>query len=106
MALLSDEFTWKLWIFLLRSKNKFFDTFKLWLLREEANRSKLDYLQMDSRGEFISIAFQSFFQKRRTKIRYAVPYMHEDNGIMEQCYRTLELIKDSLLIDSGLPTQF
>ena len=31
---------------------------------------------------------------------------HEENGIVEQCWRTLAQMKDSFLIDSGLPTQF
>ena len=29
MALLLEKFIWKLWIFLLKSKDKFFDIFKL-----------------------------------------------------------------------------
>ena len=32
--------------------------------------------------------------------------MHKENGIAERCWRTLAQMKDSLLIDSGLPTQF
>ncbi len=32
--------------------------------------------------------------------------MHEENGIAERCWRTLSTMKDSLLIDSGLPLNF
>lgn len=39
---------------MLRNKDKFFDVFKLWLPRVEANRSRFDYLQTDSGGEFMS----------------------------------------------------
>ena len=49
---------------MLRSKDKFFDAFKLWLPRAEAGGSKLDCLQTDDRREFISVAFQSFWQER------------------------------------------
>ena len=44
VALLLDEFTRKLWIILLRSKDEFFDTFKLRLLRAEVCGNKLDCL--------------------------------------------------------------
>ena len=32
--------------------------------------------------------------------------MHKENNIVERCWRTLATIKDSLLIDSGLPVNF
>lgn len=57
MDLLFDKFTQKSWIFLLRSKDKFFDTFKLWLLRVKVSGSRLDYLWSDGEGEFISTIF-------------------------------------------------
>ena len=106
VALLLDKFTRKSWILLLRSKDKFFDAFKLWLPRAEASGNRLDCLRANGGGEFISAALQSFCQERGIKIGYAAPYMHEENGIAERCWRTLAQMKDSLLIDSGLPTQF
>ena len=68
---------------MLRSKDEFFDAFKLWLLRAEAGGSRLDCLRTDGGGEFISIALQSFCQEQGIKIGYAAPYMHEENGIAE-----------------------
>lgn len=35
VVLLFDKFTRKLWILILKSKNKFFDIFQLWLPRTE-----------------------------------------------------------------------
>ena len=106
IGLLLNKYTWKSWILLLRSKDEFFNTFKLWLPRAETCGSRLDCLRTDGGGEFISTAFQSFCQERGINIGYAVPYIHEENGIAERCWRTLTQMKDSLLIDSGLPTQF
>ena len=60
VALLLDKFTRKSWVLMLRSKDEFFDAFKLWLPRAEAGGSRLDCLQTDSRGEFISVALQGF----------------------------------------------
>ena len=106
VVLLLDEFTRKLWIILLRSKDEFFDTFKLWLPRAEACGNKLDCLRTDGGGEFISTPLQSFFEKRGIKIGYAAPYMHKENGIAEQYCRTLAQMKDSLFIDNKLPNHF
>lgn len=106
VALLLDEFTRKSWILLLRSKDEFFDVFKLWLPRAKTCGYKLDCLRSDDGGEFISAALQSFCQERGIKIGYAAPYMHDENGIAKRCWRALAQMKDSLLIDSGLPTRF
>lgn len=61
---------------------------------------------MDGGGEFISAALKSFCEDRSITIGYAAPYMHEENGIAERCWRILATMKDSLLIDSGLPVNF
>ena len=106
IVLLLNEFTWKFWIFFLRSKDKFFDVFKLWLPRVEASGNRLDYLRADDGGEFISAILQSFCQEKGIKIGYTAPYIYEENNIAEQCWKTLAQMKDSLLINSGLPTQF
>lgn len=70
---------------MLKSNNKFFNIFKLWLLRAKTCRNKLDYLQTDGKGEFINTAFQSFCQKQEIKIGYVVLYMYKENGMVEQC---------------------
>lgn len=44
LAILFDKFTRKLWIFMLRSKDKFFDIFKFWLPKAKACENKLDCL--------------------------------------------------------------
>lgn len=106
VGLLLDEFTQKSWVLFLRSKDKFFDAFKLWLPRAEACGEKLGCLRMDGGGEFISATLKSFCEDRNITIGYAAPYMHEENGIAERCWRTLATMKDSLLIDSGLSVSF
>lgn len=41
---LFDKFICKLWIFLLKNKDKFFNTFKLWLLKVKVYKTRLDCL--------------------------------------------------------------
>lgn len=85
VALLLNISIRKSWILFLRNKNEFFDMFKLWLPRIESSRSKLNCLQMDGRGEFTSVALQSFCHERGIKTGYVTPYIHEENGIVKWC---------------------
>ena len=85
VGLLLDEFTQKSWVLLLRSKDKFFDAFKLWLPYAEACEEKLGCLRTDGGREFISAALKSFCKDRSITIGYAAPYIHEENRIAEQC---------------------
>lgn len=84
IGLLLNEFTYKLWILFLKSKDEFFNAFKLWLLRVEVCGSRLDCLWTDDGKEFISTTFQNFCQKWGIKIGYATPYIYKENGIAKQ----------------------
>lgn len=79
---------------------------ELLLSRAEICKYKLDCLQSDGRGEFISTALQSFCQEREIKIGYTAPYMHKENGLVERYWKILLQIKNSILIDSKLPNKF
>ena len=102
-----DKFICKSWIFLLQSKDEFFDAFKLYLPHaEEISKKKLECLQINGRGEFISKAHKGFCNEKSIIIGYTLPYIHEENSITEQYWRTLATIKDSLLINTSLLIKF
>lgn len=103
MILLLDEYNQKSWILLLRLKDEFFDMFKLWLLWTKSNREKLDCLWTNSREEFIIIVVKKLCNERGVEIDYAVPYIHEENDIIDNCWQTFLTIKNSILIDSKHP---
>lgn len=63
-------------------------------------------LRADGGGGFISTKLKDFCDKRGIAIKYAAPYMHEENGVAERGWRTIVTMKDSFLIDSGLPLEF
>lgn len=54
----------------------------------------------------MSIKLRDFCKEKGIQIRYATPYLHEENGIAERGWKTLVIMKDALLIDSGLPINF
>lgn len=91
----------------LYSKDEFVDVFQTWLPRVENESGNLmKALRADGSGEFISAKLKDFCEKKGITIKYAAPYMHEENGIAERGWRTIVTMKDSLLIDSGLPLEF
>lgn len=54
----------------------------------------------------MSIKLRDFCKEKGIQIRYATSYLHEENGIAERGWKTLVIMKDALLIDSGLPINF
>ncbi len=91
----------------MRGKDDFVDAFQVWLPRVEAESGcSMKLLRADGGGEFISKKLRSFCEKRGIAIRYAAPYVHKENGLAERGWRMIVTMKDSMLIDSGLPNDF
>ena len=91
----------------MRRKDDFIDAFQAWLPRAEAESGcSMKILRADGGGEFISHKLRTFCEKRGILIKYAAPYVHEENGLAERGWRTIVTMKDSMLIDSGLPNGF
>ena len=71
-------------MFYLQGKDDFVDAFQAWLPRVKAESEYLlGTLRADGEGEFISIKLCLFCEKRGIVIKYAAPYMHEENGLAE-----------------------
>lgn len=106
-AILLDANTRKSWVAYLRSKDEFVDVFQVWLPVVEKQCSKsMKVLCADDGGKFISAKLKDFCDKRGITIKYAVPYMHEENVIAERGWKTIVTMKNSLLVDSRLPLNF
>ena len=94
-ALIMCECTRKTWILYLQTRDKFVDAFQSWLPRVEAESGcKMKALRADGGGKFISTKLMKFFEKQGIKIKYATPYLHEENGLAERGWRTLVTMKD------------
>ncbi len=106
-AILICEHTRKTWTLYLRGKDDFVDAFQAWLPRVEAESGcSMKLLRADGGGEFISKKLRSFCEKQGIVIRYAAPYVHEENGLTERGWTTIVTMKDLILIDSGLANDF
>ena len=80
MAFLLNEFTYKSWVLLLQSKDKFFDVFKLWLPQAIICGEKLRCLQVDGGREFISTLLKNFCNKKDITIDYTASYLYQKTG--------------------------
>lgn len=67
---------------------------------------QMKILRADGDAEFISNKLQFFCEKRGITIRYVGLYMHEENGLAKQGWRTIVTMKNLMLIDSGVPNAF
>lgn len=106
-ATLICKHTRKSWVLVLPSKDAFVEAFQDWVPQVESKAGcKLQSLRADGRGEFISIKLQNWCAGRGIKIKYAAPYMHEENGIAERGWKTIATMKNSLLLNSVLPNDF
>lgn len=88
-------------------KDGFIDAFQIWLskVEKESNKS-LKVLYTDSSGELILAKLKNICDWKDIIIKYIVPYMHKKNGLADQGSKTIVIIKDSLLINSGLLLKF
>ena len=56
--------------------------------------------------EFISTKLIGFCDRGGIRMKYVTPYIHKENDIVEQGWRIIVIIKNFLLIESGLPLEF
>lgn len=56
--------------------------------------------------EFILHKFWTFCEKKSILIKYAASHVYQQNKLAEQGWRTIITMKDSMLINNGLPNRF
>ncbi|KAI7967601.1 hypothetical protein MJO29_000878 [Puccinia striiformis f. sp. tritici] len=66
----------------------------------------LRILRSDNGGEFNSTAFLVFLKSKGIAAEHAIAYHHYQNGLIERFNRTLQEMRSTLLLDSGLPRPF
>jgi transposase InsO family protein len=87
---LLDDFSRKCWIYPLESKDQVFETFKKFKTRVENEIEKtIKYLQTDNGGEFCSNEFEFLCVRNGIRRVKTVPYISQENGIIERMNRTI-----------------
>jgi len=99
-----DEFTRKLWIYLLAKKDEVFGVFKKFrLLVQNESGEVISRLRNDGGGEFTSTKFNDFFSSNDINHEVTAPYTPQHNGILERKNRTLVNMIRSMLKQKQMP---
>lgn len=85
-----DDFSKKVWLYLLKSKRQVLDKFKEWkTLVEKQSEQKIKVLRSDNGGEYISKAFDVFLHKHGIARETSAPYTPQQNRVAERANRTI-----------------
>ena len=102
-----DDFSRKVWVYLLKSKDQTLESFKTWktLVENQVDR-KVKCLRTDNGLEFCNTAFDNFCKENGILRHRTVPYTPQQNGVAERMNRTLLEKLRCILFTSGLPKSF
>ena len=107
VAILLHSKTQKTWVMYFWSKDKFVDVFQIWLSKIENKSNKcIKALCADRGGKFISKKLKDIRKKKSIMIKYTALYMYEENRFAKRGWRTIVIMKESLLVDNGFSIEF
>lgn len=105
--LLVDDYSRSMWIYLLKTKNEAFGTFKKFrALVEDGKERKIKVLRTDRGGEFLSKEFSQYCEEAGIVRHYTNPYTPQQNGVVERRNRTVMGMARSLLKEKEMPAFF
>ena len=85
-----DDFSRKVWIYFLRSKNEVFQNFKEWKTCVETETGKkVKCLRMDNGLEFCNTQMDTLCKKAGIKRHRTCVYTPQQNGVSERMNRTI-----------------
>lgn len=102
-----DDYTRKVWVYFLKTKDEAFDRFVEWIsLVENQSEKKVKTLRTDNGLEFCNRRFDEFCEAKGIQRHRTCAYTPQQNGVAERMNRTLMEKVRSILSDSGLPKKF
>ncbi|CAH9052299.1 unnamed protein product [Cuscuta europaea] len=104
---LIDDFSRKVWVYLLEHKSDVCEKFKAWkLLVENHTGQNVKTLRTDNGLEFCNQELDQLCATSGIRRHKTVPYTPQQNGVAERMNRTLLDKVRSMLSTSGLPKKF
>lgn len=102
-----DDFSRKVWVYFLKSKNEAFVKFEEWLaLVENQSGRNLKALRTDNGLEYCNKTFDDYCKKKGIIRHKTCPYTPQQNGVAERLNRTILEKVRSLLSETGLGEEF
>lgn len=102
-----DDFSRYLFVYVLKSKDECFETFKTFAARvENETGERIGTFRSDGGGEYISKEFNIYLRSKGIKHEESCAYTPEQNGVAERMNRTLKNLVRSMLIHKGVNKHF
>ena len=102
--LIVDDFSRLMWVSILKSKSDALTEFKRFKALAEAEQdTHIKGLRSDRGGEFTSEAFADFCTSQGIKRQLTMPYLPQQNGVVERRNRTILSLVCSMLKEKSLP---
>lgn len=102
-----DDYTKKMWIYLIQKKSEVFNIFKQFkLLVEKQCDSTIKLLRIDGGGEYTSREFENFCKDEGIVHEVMAPYTPKHNGTAKRRNRTLLNMVRCMLREKNLPRKF
>jgi len=102
-----DEFTRKIWLYLLKKKKEVFSLFVKWCTCVERQFEwKLNILRIDGRLEFNSKHFHEYCVAKGIEYEIRAPYTPQHDGLAKRRNKTLLDMTRCMLKEKGLPYCF
>ena len=102
-----DDFSRRVWVYTLKSKDEVFETFLVWKkMVENQTGRKIKVLRSDNGTEYINDQFSYFCNKEGISRHFTVRDTPQQNGVAERMNRTLLEKVRCMLSNAGLDKQF
>ena len=102
-----DDFSSRVWVYIVKSKNEVFETFLIWKkMVENQTGRKIKVLRSDNGREYRNDQFSYFYKKEGISRRFTVRDTPQQNGVAERMNRTLLDKVRCMLCNAGLGKQF
>ena len=102
-----DDFSRKVWVYVLKSKREVFEKFVEWkALVERQSECKIKVFRSDNGGEYTSKRFDEFLCIHGIARHTSAPYTPQQNGVAECANRTIVEMARSMIHSQGLGQEF
>ena len=102
-----DDFSRRVWVYTLKSKDEVFETFLVWKkMVENQTGRKIKVLRSDNGTEYINDQFSYFCNKEGISRHFTVRDTPQQNGVAERMNRTLLEKVRCMLSNAGLDKRF
>ncbi|GJT64928.1 zinc finger, CCHC-type containing protein [Tanacetum coccineum] len=92
------------YVYLLKSKDQAFETFKNYKAEVENQKGKkIQILRSDRGGEYFSAEFSSYCESQGLIHQRTTPYTPQQNGVAERKNRVLQDMINAMLVSENLP---